>query len=257
MYLPEFLNLGAGFGKYFRAVPALDDDLRAAVYRIRHSVYCEELGYESVRADGLERDEYDARSLHCLLQARNGGEYIGCVRIVLARGTLPFELLCRDSLDRSIVDPERLDRSRIAEVSRLAVVGRYRRRRGEQKLPVAIDESDFGTPDRPRFPYIAVGLYLGVLALARRNGIERLFMLTEQRLARQLARLGVRLRQVGSPVEHRGLRHPSMMSVEEVVNGLGFFVRPMFDVISGEIEAACRAHSPKPAVTRASSGNPS
>ena len=28
MYLPEFLNLGAGFSKYFRALPALDDDAR-------------------------------------------------------------------------------------------------------------------------------------------------------------------------------------------------------------------------------------
>ena len=46
MYLPEFLNLGAGFSKYFRAVPALDDDLRRTVFGIRHSVYCDELGYE-------------------------------------------------------------------------------------------------------------------------------------------------------------------------------------------------------------------
>ena len=47
MYLPEFLNLGAGFSKYFRALPALDEDLRRAVFRIRHAVYCEELGYEA------------------------------------------------------------------------------------------------------------------------------------------------------------------------------------------------------------------
>jgi hypothetical protein len=41
VYLPEFLNLGTGFGKYFRAEPALDDVLRRSVYRIRHQVYCE------------------------------------------------------------------------------------------------------------------------------------------------------------------------------------------------------------------------
>ena len=254
MYLPEFLNLGAGFGKYFRARPALDDDLRRAVYRIRHSVYCEELGYEPIRPDGLEFDAFDDRSLHCLLQAKNGGQYIGCVRLVLAgqgdARLLPFETLCADSLDRSIVDPARLDRRRIAEVSRLAVISRYRRRRGEQKQPVGIDDSDFGTADRPRFPYIAVGLYLGMLALAQRNGLETLFMLTEQRLARQLTRLGVRLQRVGAPIEHRGLRYPSMMSVPEVIDGLGFFVRPMFDVIAGEIGAAYTAS--QPAVIRAS-----
>ena len=52
MYLPEFLNLGTGFRKYFEALPALDDELRAAAFRIRHSVYCEELGYEPVGTEG-------------------------------------------------------------------------------------------------------------------------------------------------------------------------------------------------------------
>lgn len=262
MYLPEFLNLGAGFSKYFRAVPALDDDLRQAVYRIRHSVYCEELAYEPLRSDGFESDPYDARSIHCLLQAIDSREFIGCVRIVFADDSalaLPFETLCRETIDRSIVDPSRLDRSKIGEVSRLAVVSRYRRRRGEARQPVAIDEKDFGTPDRPRFPYIPVGLYLGMLAQARRRGIETLFMLTEPRLARQLTRLGVALRTIGAPIEHRGTRYPSMMSVQEVIDGLNFFVRPLFGVIAAEIDDAYRRHQSALAasLTRASSGNPS
>jgi N-acyl amino acid synthase of PEP-CTERM/exosortase system len=257
VYLPEFLNLGTGFGKYFRAEPALDDVLRRSVYRIRHQVYCEELGYEPVREDGLESDAFDERALHCLLRAKTGGEYVGCVRLVLAGDRdddrLPFEEVCRDSIDRSIVDPAQIQRKRIAEVSRLAVISKYRRRRGEQKQPVGIEESDFGTPDRPRFPYIAAGLYLGMLALARRQGLETLFMLTEPRLARQLTRLGVRLQQVGSPIEHRGVRYPSMMSVSEVIDGLNFFVRPLFDVIAGEIDDAyARQAGNEPAVTRAS-----
>ena len=65
MYLPEFLNLGAGFRKYFRALPALDEDLRRTVYTIRHAVYCDELGYEAARADRLESDAFDARSSIC------------------------------------------------------------------------------------------------------------------------------------------------------------------------------------------------
>ena len=153
---------------------------------------------------------------------------------------LPFERLCGTSIDHAVVDPARLDRRKIAEVSRLAVISRYRRRRGEQKVPLGIDESDFGTPDRPRFPYIAAGLYLGMVAQARHHGIETLFMLTERRLAKQLSRLGVSLQTIGAPIEHRGLRYPSMMSVEEVIDGLSFFVRPLFAVIAGEMETAYR-----------------
>ncbi len=243
MYLPEFLNLGAGFSKYFQTVPALDDALRAAAFRIRHAVYCEELGYEPVRPDGMESDPFDERSVHCLLQSVTNRDYVGCVRLVMRaqsdpRAPLPFEQRCGPTLDRSIVDLERIDRRKIAEVSRLAVVGRYRRRKGEQKVTIGLDDGDFGTPDRPRFPYIAAGLYLGMIAQARHHGIETLFMLTERRLAKQLTRLGVNLTAVGPPIEHRGLRYPSMMSVQEVIEGLNFFVRPLFAVIAGEMETA-------------------
>ncbi len=246
MYLPEFLNLGAGFSKYFQALPALNDDLLRSVFRIRHAVYCEELGYEPARADGMESDEFDARAAHCLLQSVGNREFVGCVRLVMTDADepwspLPFERLCMASIDRAIVDPARLDRRKIAEVSRLAVISRYRRRKGERKVPLGIDESDFGSPDRPRFPYIAVGLYLGMIAQARHHGIETLFLLTERRLARQLARLGVNLRMIGAPIEHRGIRYPSMMSVQQVIDDLSFFVRPLFAVIAGEMESAYRA----------------
>jgi N-acyl amino acid synthase of PEP-CTERM/exosortase system len=242
MYLPEFLNLGAGFSRYFRAVPALTDALRREVFSIRHAVYCEELGYEPLRADRLESDAFDATSAHCLLQSVQNGEYVGCVRLVLAdaNAELPFERLCRSTLDRSIIDPARIDRTTIAEVSRLAVIARYRRRKGEQKNPVVISEGDFGTPDRPRFPYIATGLYLSMLAQARHHRIDTLFMLTERRLTRQLARLGVNLKMIGPGVEHRGIRYPSMMVAKDVIDGLHFFVRPLFAVIAAEMETAYR-----------------
>ena len=245
MHLPEFLNLGAGFRKYFQALPALDEELRKSVFRIRHAVYCEELGYEPIRPDGLEHDEFDARAAHCLLRSVTTGEHVGCVRLILARpddpqALLPMERLCAQTIDRTIVDPTRLDRSKIAEVSRLAVISRYRRRRDEQKVAVGIDDNDFGTPDRPRFPYIAAGLYLGMLAQARHHGVETLFMLSERRLARQLGRLGVNVQTIGTPIQHRGLRYPSMMSVQEVIDGFSFFVRPLYAVIAGEIEGAYR-----------------
>lgn len=260
MYLPEFLNLGAGFEKYFTAHVATDDGQRRAAYRIRHEVYCEELGYEPARPDGLEHDAFDARSLHCLLRSIANEEFVGCVRLVLAdpvahSARLPFETLCGDTLDRRLVDPDAFPRDAIAEVSRLAVVGRYRRRSGERQTPVTISERDFGTPDRPRFPYLAVGLYLAMIALARRHGLDTLFMLTEHRLARQLTRLGVHLQQIGPPVEHRGLRYPSMMSVPEVIDGLNFFLRPMFAVIANEVDASYRGvatGAPPTALTRAS-----
>jgi N-acyl amino acid synthase of PEP-CTERM/exosortase system len=250
--------LSEGFRRNFEALPAVDDTLRTSVYRIRHAVYCEELGYEPLRSDGLESDEFDARSFHCLLRSVPYGDDVGCVRLVTAGRAglvLPFEVLCAASIDRSIVDPAQLDRARIAEVSRLAVVSRFRRRQGEQNAPASIAERDFGTPSQPRFPFIVAGLYLGMLAQARRQSIEMLFMLSERSLARQLGRLGVNMRTIGSAIEHRGSRYPSMIRVDEVIDGLNVFVRPLYEVIERQVNAG--SHTPHADVTPASSSNPS
>ena len=76
-----------------------------------------------------------------------------------------------------------------------------------------------------------------MIAQAQRFGIDTLFVLTEPRLARHLSLLGVHIKRIGGPVEHRGRRVPSMMSVPEIVGGFGPFVRPLYEQIDGEVAA--------------------
>ena len=243
MSLLDRFSLGEGFKKYFEVAAAFSDDLRNDVYGIRHEVYCEELGFEPVRPDRREIDDNDRHSLHCLLRTSTEPHIlVGCNRLVMARPEepahpLPFEHACRATLDRSIIDPAREPRGAIAEVSRLAVRAHYRRRKGETKTALALSEDDFGTKEQPRFPYIPIGLYLAVVALAKHEGVETLFMLTEPRLADHFSKLGVKITQIGGPVEHRGTRVPSMMNVDHVIKNLRFFIRPIWRVVVEEIEA--------------------
>jgi N-acyl amino acid synthase of PEP-CTERM/exosortase system len=246
MFLFELLNLSQGFRKYFDISAAVDERLQNEAYGVRHRVYCEELGFEPVRADGRERDEYDARSSHVLIRSVKYDRYAGCARVVrvdpddpLSR--LPVERTCEHTIERGIVDPARLPRGRIGEISRLAVTAEFRRRKGEQTTPMAISQADFGAAQMPRFPYLQVGLYLGAIALAKRLGIETLFVLTEPRLANHFARLGVKIRQIGGPVEHRGERIPSMMSVAAVEANLPRPVRPLYETITAAIRSGCEA----------------
>ena len=81
-----------------------------------------------------------------------------------------------------------------------------------------------------------IGLYLGAVALAARSGIDTLFVLTEPRLASHFAKLGVDIVQIGGPVEHRGLRVPSMMHVPTIIKDMRFLVKPIWRVIQEEIE---------------------
>ncbi|WP_227816455.1 PEP-CTERM/exosortase system-associated acyltransferase [Nitrogeniibacter aestuarii] len=247
MSLFDRFNLGAGFSKYFQIEAGAKESVRDEVFRVRHEVYCEELKFEPERPDRRETDAFDPQSVHCLLRsARAPNQPVGCTRLILAREDapdtpLPFEQACEATLDRSIIDPARLDRRTIGEVSRLAVRAAYRRRRGERNVAVAIADDDFSENEsQPRFPYIPIALYLGALALAERNGIETMFVLTEPRLAAHFGKLGVEIKQIGAPVEHRGMRVPSMMNVPAIIKNMRFMVKPIWRVVRDEIEGSYR-----------------
>jgi N-acyl amino acid synthase of PEP-CTERM/exosortase system len=240
--LPEILKLRSTFKQYFEIVPALSDALKDEVFRIRHQVYCEDLAFEPRRLDKRESDEFDVQSLHLLIRSVRTHQFIGCTRIIRVRPDdpqqlLPFERSCAETIDRSIVDPARLTRSSIAEVSRLAVISPYRRRKGESKTPLSMSDTDFVMIGHPRFPFIPVALYLGTVELARLHGIETLFVLTEPRLANHFKKLGVRIQTIGPAIEHHGLRIPSMMSTSTVINNLKTILRPLYHTVAKEIEA--------------------
>lgn len=236
------------FGQYFRVAPALDQQTRDEVYFIRHDVYARELGFEPVRADQRETDRYDRHSLHCIV--RTHGEPVrpvGCARVVMADpldpdAPLPFEVACKDTLDRSIIDPATLPRHLIGEVSRLAVMGEFRRRKGELNAAVTLSEHDNGGTPVARFPNIPFSLYFGAVAMAQRQGIEYLFTLTEPRLARHFSRCGAKIQVIGAPIEHRGLRVPSLMRVSEMYSSLRSITRPIWHEVHAQLDTAHMLH---------------
>jgi N-acyl amino acid synthase of PEP-CTERM/exosortase system len=230
------------FEQYFEIVPALSPALKEEAFRIRHQVYCEDLGFEPRRPNRRESDPYDAQSLHLLIRSVHAGDFVGCTRIVRAQSqdtqrAMPFEQICADAIDRAIVDPASLPRHTVGEISRLSIISRYRRRKGEAWQPAPITDKAFSKYPRPRFPYLLIGLYLGTIELARLNNIETLFVLTDQRLASHLARIGVDIRTIGMTVEHHGTRVPSMMRTTSILQNLKPRFRPLFLTIAKEIAA--------------------
>lgn len=249
MFLLPLSNRRESFCERFRIDAAADDVLRDAVYRIRHEVYCEEMKYEPERPDRLETDAYDAHSVHCLLSTADAPHArVGCTRLILANpadadAPLPFERVCWATLDRSIIDPAKLPRERIGEVSRLAVRKSYRVRKGERRCAPQLHESDLGAKDHPRFLFITVGLYLGAISLAAHNGIDVLFVLTEPRLANHFSRLGVDIRQIGGPILHRGTRVPSVIDVQSVIRGMRIMLKPLWGNVHAAIGSSIQSSS--------------
>jgi N-acyl amino acid synthase of PEP-CTERM/exosortase system len=241
--LPPGISIASfseGYRKYFEVVPATNEQLKWHNYHIRHEVYARELGREPIRPDEVEIDVHDRHAVHCLIRAVATHMFVGCARLIRpdpanTAASLPFETTCSGVLDRSIVDPAHLDPARIAEISRLAVIGQFRRRPGEGDTPFAIND-DFGIVPRIRLPYLTLGLYLALIALARWHRIDTLFVIAAPALLRALAHLGIGLRPIGTSIDLNGEHVPAMLDTEQVEFGLAPYLRPFYDTIAEEIK---------------------
>ena len=210
-------SLATAFQQYFELVPATNQALRDEVYRIRFDVYCRDMRFESEDAfpDGREIDEFDDQSRHCLLRHRPSGTFAGCVRLVLNRpdhptSQLPFERHCHHSIDRQRFDPDQLPRDKFGEISRLAVLSRFRRRADEARTPEGIGTKPdyFSAAERRVFPHVALGLYIAAAAIALRENLEMAIVMMEPRLARHMRYFGINFEQAGDVVDYHGLRGP-------------------------------------------------
>jgi N-acyl amino acid synthase of PEP-CTERM/exosortase system len=234
------------FHRYFEVIPALTQELRNVVFNIRFQVYCEELGYEDVARfpDRRERDEYDDSSMHCLLRHRASGAYAGCVRLVLGdssvpRRPLPVERACGEAIDKTIIDLDKLRPGSYGEISRLAVISAFRKRSGERNTPSGIiSEASHDPNERRRFPHIALGLHLSATAMVINHGLACGLALMEPRLARHLGMFGIHFAQIGSEVQHHGIRAPYQITPSAVYKVLPDDLRHLLEDIRQTILAA-------------------
>lgn len=214
------------FQTHFDIVPADQEHMLDKVFRIRHQVYCEELGYEPHRTNQLEQDEFDKNSIHCLLLHKPSQTYVGCVRLILADGKLPelgfpFEQVCGKSLHWTFDKSGETSRKRYGEISRLAITSDFRRPRNDVNGDGRRANPDARDDDAKRlFPSIALGLYLAITAMGLSKGLDGVFAMMEPRLARQLRRFGIHFQQIGEAVEHRGARAPYFISRNSLLDNL-------------------------------------
>lgn len=235
-------NLAENFQSYFRVIYANSDELLKQVFKIRYDVFCTELQLEKGCPKDVERDEFDDYAYHFLLQHRRTGEYAGTVRFVIPPGNrknllLPFEKYCLPAFNREIVDPSSLARGSFGEVSRLAVPARFRKRAGESGKPYIVDA--INPPNRKEekrlFPYISVGLYLTCAALFVYRQLDYAFVMAEPRLARNMARIGIKFAQAGDVVDYHGQRAPFYITQKMLAENLKPEIMELFYYLRGEI----------------------
>jgi len=230
------------FQEYFSLAIALTPEQKRAVYRIRYRVYCEEFAYEPLDAfpDGLESDEFDDHALHCLVMHQRSAIPAACVRMVWpepGREQLPFEKHCGHAIDPDLMSKLDVDRSRVCEISRLAVDGAFRRRSGEHATRFGLIAGlDVEQSERRTFSLVAVSAFLSGMALTSLTGRNHVFAMMEPFLPRLLQMSGINFRKAGHEIDYHGLRAPYFGHTQDGVDGMLAELRSLYEVIHSKFD---------------------
>jgi len=242
-------ELFANFSEFFDLSMAITAEQRRNVYEIRYRVYCEEFGYEPMERfiDAQERDDFDARSLHCLVTHRSTGMPAGCVRLVPGGNDekLPMEEHTGDAIDATFMEGFAGRREEISEFSRLAVDGAFRRRRGERASRYgAVEDFSFSEWEKRTFPLIAIALFFGAAAAADLEGRKHIFAIMEPFLPKMLRRAGLVFQRIGSDFEFRGTRAPYYANIDELEAAATEPMLLSFEAIKGHFRSQLDSKPP-------------
>lgn len=191
-------------------------------YMIRYRVFCVETQYEDAAAfpDKLERDQHDTHSVHFLLRVEDTGQWVGAMRLVIGSvDSLPLNVRCQ--FDTQVgARPDEIT----AEVSRLCVVGAFRRRKQEHAAPhvipwdrgglLPVQEKGLYRLERRREPEILLRLIQAAIQYGEHHKIRYSYALMAEPLLRILRRMGLRITPIGPACEHRGRRLPCLIDLE-------------------------------------------
>lgn len=180
-------------------------------YELRHLVYCEEKGYERRSMAGLEFDEFDDSSIHCMVIEQRTMQLAATARIITSEcsnGELPVEYMGNYGSHIRIKEQIAKNRKLTCEFSRMAIHPEYRRplRRDQTENDSIIDSND----------YLLHALVTFMFSTAEKFGFSTVFMATEPKVARFVSMFGVPLEVMSSPFFFKGTRRIYSLSIENV-----------------------------------------
>ena len=216
-------NLVDSFNKYFEIVPAISDELKIEVYKLRYQVYCIENAFLNSEnyPDNLEFDEFDQRSIHYLIRHRKSGDYAGTARLILPDADnpeqpLPLELHCK--ID-DIAMMQTINRVYLGEASRLGVSKTFKRRQSESAID--LDNNDYCLAAELRsFPLISFALIACLIKACHENNINYLFGTLEPAWFRFLSSAGIHFTKIGPLSDYHGDRLPGVIKITDLLNSV-------------------------------------
>ncbi|MBR9904550.1 MAG: PEP-CTERM/exosortase system-associated acyltransferase [Gammaproteobacteria bacterium] len=210
-------DLFSSFNDDFIFSIALTETEKNRIYKLRHEVYCQEIGYHPAQLTDkkTESDIHDSHSIHCLIEHRRSRLAAGCLRLVLPAPygegkmkRLPLQDFGEHTLPHEVLHPAKLPYESICEISRFAIARTFRHKaiNHETLTPSAFDYQ-FTAQERKTFPLIVIALFLATYSLVGLMKKRHVFAMMEPRLPRLLSMSGFKFTKVGESIEMHGKRN--------------------------------------------------
>nr|WP_290694381.1 PEP-CTERM/exosortase system-associated acyltransferase [Halomonas sp. UBA3074] len=210
-------DLFSSFTDDFTFKLAITEAEKKRIYKLRHAVYCQEIGYHPPveNEDNTEYDNHDSHSIHCLIEHQKSGLAAGCLRLVLPapktegpNKRLPLQEFGEETLPHEILHPAKLPYDSICEISRFAIARAFRHKAiNHETLSADQNTYHFTETERKTFPLIVIALFLATYSLVGLMKKRHVFAMMEPRLPRLLSMSGFKFTKVGEPVEMHGKRN--------------------------------------------------
>lgn len=230
------------FNEYFEMVPAISNDLKNEVYKLRYQVYCIENNFESPNQfpDQLEFDSFDQRSIHYLIRHRKSGEYAATTRLILPdvnklEKLFPLELHCE--IDNLAV-LRTINRAHLAEISRFCVSKTFKKRKNETQTlaSASSDWQNFSTQEERRtFPHLTLALIACFIRASYENDIHYLYATIEPSLLRFVSSTwNINFTKIGPLTNYHGERWPSVIKVSDLLDGVAKKDLEIWDMLTNK-----------------------
>ena len=158
---------------------SLDHQAALGMYRLRHEVFHDRLGWDVNSDNGMEHDEFDEANPVYVLARNEDNEVQGCWRLLPTTGPN----MLRDTFPQLLHGQPAPQQTAVWELSRFAI--------SSSKL----DSSGFGLSNIP------IQMIQAAVRFAQKNGIERYVSVTSVAVERMFRKLGVSVTRLGTPIK--------------------------------------------------------
>lgn len=193
-------------------------------YNLRYQVYCDEMGFEDKDQfpEQMEIDAWDDSAVHFLVRHRKSGHWLGGLRLVFNKhDAFPFENLTQPYREISLAE-----REVSVEMSRLCVIKEARRFPAKRFAPYGLPEQEISEEnDKIKSIYnyknqtrsLMWGLFRAAAVYCAENNIDYWYFIVAPALAWFIRKEGFKFQQIADACEHRGLRTPYQISIENIL----------------------------------------